>query len=252
MNLTLKEDKDIVESIYPEYQKGFMNARYDKQMLQYRKAMARFKDIAAERANSQVESSLQMELLKRIASSQRGLATSSTDRAAILNLIERLEGVQQQQQQRTTEGKKKSTAPPSATTAASATAKDFAIKNAAGGKAKVSAAAGQAHAGPFAAAAAVASAVLGGGGGVNAGENGVLSSEQGVGVSQEEEELDQNQELEGQWHLEYISNGQGEAAAEGWDFEGATEPEKTERVRSVFFTPLCVSVSVLFVFVFLC
>lgn len=30
MNLTLKEDKDIVENVYPEYQQGFMNARYDK------------------------------------------------------------------------------------------------------------------------------------------------------------------------------------------------------------------------------
>lgn len=31
MELTLKEDKGIVENIYPEYQHGFMNARYDKQ-----------------------------------------------------------------------------------------------------------------------------------------------------------------------------------------------------------------------------
>lgn len=32
MDLTLKEDKEIVESIYPEYQRGFMNARYDQQV----------------------------------------------------------------------------------------------------------------------------------------------------------------------------------------------------------------------------
>ncbi len=32
MDLTLREDKDIIESIYPEYQRGFMNARYDQQV----------------------------------------------------------------------------------------------------------------------------------------------------------------------------------------------------------------------------
>lgn len=32
MELTLKEDKEIIENIYPEYQKGFMNARYDQQV----------------------------------------------------------------------------------------------------------------------------------------------------------------------------------------------------------------------------
>lgn len=32
MELTLREDKEIIENIYPEYQRGFMNARYDKQV----------------------------------------------------------------------------------------------------------------------------------------------------------------------------------------------------------------------------
>lgn len=33
MKLTLEEDKEIIEAIYPEYQKGFMNARFDKQVI---------------------------------------------------------------------------------------------------------------------------------------------------------------------------------------------------------------------------
>lgn len=32
MEVTLTEDKEIIENIYPEYQKGFMNARYDRQV----------------------------------------------------------------------------------------------------------------------------------------------------------------------------------------------------------------------------
>ena len=32
MDFTLREDKDIIENIYPEYQRGFMNARYDQQV----------------------------------------------------------------------------------------------------------------------------------------------------------------------------------------------------------------------------
>lgn len=32
MDLTLREDKDIIENIYPQYQRGFMNARYDQQV----------------------------------------------------------------------------------------------------------------------------------------------------------------------------------------------------------------------------
>eukprot|EP00752_Nemacystus_decipiens_P011133 g9893.t1 len=94
MDLTLREDKEIIENIYPEYQHGFMNARYDQQMLQYRKAITNFQAIAAERASTQLESSLQMELLNRISRSQRGLASSHGDRLAILDLIERLEAAQ--------------------------------------------------------------------------------------------------------------------------------------------------------------
>lgn len=33
MELTLEEDKEIIENIYPEYQQGFMNARFDKQVV---------------------------------------------------------------------------------------------------------------------------------------------------------------------------------------------------------------------------
>lgn len=32
MELTLREDKNILESLYPEYQRGFVNARHDKQV----------------------------------------------------------------------------------------------------------------------------------------------------------------------------------------------------------------------------
>lgn len=32
MDLTLREDKEIIENIYPQYQHGFMNARYDQQV----------------------------------------------------------------------------------------------------------------------------------------------------------------------------------------------------------------------------
>ena len=63
-------------------------------MLQYRKAITNFQAAAAERANVQLESSLQMELLSRISRSQRGLASSHGDRLAILDLIERLEDAQ--------------------------------------------------------------------------------------------------------------------------------------------------------------
>lgn len=64
------------------------------QGLRYRKAIADFQAAASDRANSQLESSLQIELLQRIASSQRGLTSDHVDRAAILNLIQRLESVQ--------------------------------------------------------------------------------------------------------------------------------------------------------------
>lgn len=63
-------------------------------MLQYRKAITNFQATAAERSNTQLESSLQMELLNRISRSQRGLASSHGDRLAILDLIERLEDAQ--------------------------------------------------------------------------------------------------------------------------------------------------------------
>ena len=63
-------------------------------MLQYRKAIADFEAIASDRASTQLENSLQVELLDRIARSQRGLAADRGDRAAILDLIQRLESVQ--------------------------------------------------------------------------------------------------------------------------------------------------------------
>lgn len=70
------------------------NAPQQQQMLQYRKAITSFQATAAERANTQLESSLQMELLNRISRSQRGLASTRNDRSAILDLIQRLEDVQ--------------------------------------------------------------------------------------------------------------------------------------------------------------
>ncbi|CAM9914270.1 unnamed protein product, partial [Sphacelaria rigidula] len=149
MEVTLTEDKEIIENIYPEYQKGFMNARYDRQMLQYRKAINRFQEISEQRANSQMESSLQMELLNRIASSQRGLTTSSSDRSAILNLIERLE----------------------------------------------------------------------------------KANSNGSGADDASTKGEFEDDLEGKWHLEYISNvGNGEQEADGWDFAESTELNKSKRV----------------------
>ena len=43
MDITLQEDKDIVESLYPEAGSGFMNARYDKHQLLYRRSVSEFK-----------------------------------------------------------------------------------------------------------------------------------------------------------------------------------------------------------------
>lgn len=130
-------------------------------MLQYRKAITNFQAIAAERANTQLESSLQMELLHRISRSQRGLASSRGDRHAILDLIERLEGAQATQ------------APPA----------DVAVATEA--------------------AAAAAAAV--------------------------EEALMADESVEGEWHLEYVSNA-GEGLEDGWDFTGSTDLQKKQRV----------------------
>ncbi len=132
-------------------------------MLQYRKAMTNFQAIAAERANTQVESSLQMELLSRIAGSQRGLKASRADRVAIVDLIERLEKVQ--------------AAPPQQQQQAAATA---------------------------AAAAAEARAV--------ADEAAALNFQDEKGV-------------EGEWHLEFVSNG-GDGVEEGWDFAASTDAQE--------------------------
>ncbi|CAM9680203.1 unnamed protein product [Ectocarpus fasciculatus] len=178
MDLTLKEDKEIIENIYPEYQRGFMNARYDQQMLQYRKAITNFQATAAERANTQLETSLQMELLGRISRSERGLASTRSDRSAILDLIRRLEDVQATTQQ-----------PPSPN---------------AGGDQKLAAEAEAAARAATAAAAAAAAA---------ADENALRES------------------VEGEWHLEFVSNDGEEAGVqEGWDLASSTDPEKKERL----------------------
>lgn len=125
------------------------------QMLQYRKAINRFQEISEQRANSQMESSLQMELLNRIASSQRGLTTSSSDRSAILNLIERLE----------------------------------------------------------------------------------KANSNGSGADDASTKGEFEDDLEGKWHLEYISNvGNGEQEADGWDFAESTELNKSKRVGRLFFS----------------
>eukprot|EP00903_Cladosiphon_okamuranus_P007084 g6884.t1 len=164
MELTLREDKDIIENIYPEYQHGFINARYDQQMLQYRKAITNFQAIAAERANTQLESSLQMELLHRISRSQRGLASSRDDRLAILDLIKRLEGAQATQ------------VPPSDVSAAAEAAE--------------------------------------------------------AAAAEVEEALMVDESVEGEWHLEYVSNA-GEGLDDGWDFTGSTDLQKEQRVAAL-------------------
>lgn len=121
------------------------------QMLRYRKAIADFQAAASHRANSQLESSLQVELLRRIASSQRGLASDHVDRAAILDLIQRLESVQ---------------------------------------------------AGLMVTATAAAE----------------LEADAAV----------ETESMEGEWHLEYASSTSDNVG--GWDFAGASESEKMERV----------------------
>ncbi|KAG5183593.1 hypothetical protein JKP88DRAFT_277604 [Tribonema minus] len=93
MRVTLQEDKDIIEAIYPGYQRGYMNAKFDKQVLFWRKAYDRFQEVSAARSSTQLESALQMELLARIAGTRRGNAQSTSDRRAILRLIEQLETV---------------------------------------------------------------------------------------------------------------------------------------------------------------
>lgn len=64
------------------------------QVLQYRKAVTRFQAMTSDRAKSQVENSLQIDLLKCIAGSQRGVASTRNDRAVILDIIKRLETIQ--------------------------------------------------------------------------------------------------------------------------------------------------------------
>lgn len=130
-------------------------------MLQYRKAITNFQASAAERANTQLESSLQMELLSRISRSQRGLASSAGDRLAILDLIQRLEDAQATQ------------VPPADVAAASEAAAE-------------------------AAAAA-------------------------------EEALIAEESVEGEWHLEYVSNA-GDGVKDGWDFTASTDLQKKQRV----------------------
>lgn len=64
------------------------------QVLQYRQAVTRFQATASDRSKSQVENSLQIDLLKCIAGSQRGIASTRHDRAVILDIIKRLETIQ--------------------------------------------------------------------------------------------------------------------------------------------------------------
>lgn len=143
-------------------------------MLQYRKAITNFQATAAERANTQLETSLQIELLNRISRSERGLASTRSDRSAILDLIRRLEDVQA------------TTQPPP--------------PNAGVGEQKLAADAAAA------ARAAAAAAVD---------ENALAES------------------VEGEWHLEFVSNDGGEEGVqEGWDLASSTDPEKKERVST--------------------
>lgn len=154
-------------------------------MLQYRRGLAKFQAIAAERANTQVESSLQMELLHRISNSQRGLASTRDDRFAILDLIQRLEDVQ-------------AASPPAAPKANATRAPTPASPSELAVDAATTAAAAKAAT----EAAKAVDAIIGG--------------------SPLEESV------EGEWHLEFISNEQ--EGANGWDFAGSTDPQKIERV----------------------
>jgi hypothetical protein len=70
-----------------------MNAKFDKQVLYWRKAMQQFQKVSSERTSMQLENSLQMELLSRISNTKRGQAASTADRTAILGLIQQLEQV---------------------------------------------------------------------------------------------------------------------------------------------------------------
>lgn len=161
------------------------------QMLQYRKAITNFEAIAAERANTQVESSMQMELLNRISRSQRGLASTRNDRAAILDLIERLEKVQ---------------AAPNASTAR----KDDTGKGGSSQQKQNVAA----DVGVAAATAATAQAAKVATAAATAVDNMIVDSADSV---------------EGEWHLEYVSHSEEDVG--GWDFAASSDPEKIERVR---------------------
>lgn len=173
-------------------------------MLQYREGLANFQALAAEHANTQVESSLQMELLHRISSSQRGLASTRNDRFAILDLIQRLEDVQATS----------SLPPPPGAPKANANAKRA--------PAPASRSELAADAGTTAAAAEAAKDV----------------DDMTDGSTLEES-------VEGEWHLEFVSNE--EEGAGGWDFTGSTNPQKMKRVRNARTAFLCYQCSFFFV-----
>lgn len=124
----------------------------------------------------QVESSLQMELIRRIASSQRGLGSTARDRAQILNVIERLEAVQHM---------------PVVTGSPAAPPTETPTKVAG-------------DEGPGAERSAEVK----------------MAPESGVPVGASREDVS------GEWHLEYMSNGQ----LEGWDFAASSETDKVQRV----------------------
>lgn len=171
-------------------QNCYFHVSTQKKVLQYRKAVTNFQAAAADRANTQVESSLQMELLSRISGSKRGLASTRKDRAAILGLIERLEGVQA----------------PSANGASPAAA---APRRRGRGRAD-----GGGGSGDKLAAAAEAAAEA--------------ARDASAAATAMDALIEDEESLEGQWHLEYVSSS--EEGASGWDFTDSTGPEKTDRV----------------------
>lgn len=145
-----------------------------------------------------MESSLQIELLKRIASSRRGLKTTSNDRAVILDLIKRLEGIQEESTVGDGDGD--------------------------GGEARTKAArkdpskGGKPAEATSSASAAAASSTTGAG------------KADGVPLV-----LHEDDEIEGQWHLEYVFN----LDQDGWDFEGSSDADKEKRVsESCSFRPV--------------
>jgi hypothetical protein len=155
-----------------------MNAKFDKQVLYWRKAIQHFQKVSSERTSMQLENSLQMELLSRISNTKRGQAASTADRTAILGLIQQLEQVS-------------SAVPAVAVDSSSSVAKDSSVVSASTVKAVAS---------------AMDTLPL-------AVDKPVLStSTNGQVQPAEVAQTTSTASVEGEWHLQYISNPKDTAA----------------------------------------